>query len=128
MSDHDDKAALRRSIRAGREATTGEWRDRAAAEVIERLVGLLDDRVATVMSYLAFGAELDLGGLHDRVLAGGGRLVVPRVHGRLIEPVEYRDDIELVTSRFGIAEPVGEPVDPYSIDVVLVPAVCFECP
>jgi 5-formyltetrahydrofolate cyclo-ligase len=78
------------------------------------------------MSYMAFGAEPDLGAFHTAIFAADSRLIVPRVSGRIIEPVEYRPGTELVVSRFGIAEPVGEPIDPLTIDVVLVPAVCFD--
>jgi 5-formyltetrahydrofolate cyclo-ligase len=127
MDGSDDKAALRRLVRGRRDAM-GE---RARADASALVVGHLRTQLAahlgsTVMSYMAFGAELDLGDLHDMILAAGGRLIVPRVSGRLIEPVEFRPGIDVLVSRFGITEPVGEPIDSLAIDVVLVPAVCFD--
>ncbi len=81
---------------------------------------------ATVMSYLAFGAELDLTAFHEAILSAGGRLVMPRVNGSVIEPVEFRADGAVAVSAFGIREPLGDPIDPGQIDLVVVPAVCFD--
>ena len=127
MDAHGDKASLRRMVREQREAMSEPARTSAASQVVGHLVAELMPQVGRiVMSYMAFGPELDLHEFHDVILATGGRLVVPRVNGRIIEPVEFRPGTELVVSRFGIAEPVGEPIDPLTIDVVLVPGVCFD--
>ncbi len=128
----DEKAMLRARVKLTRDATTTEWR-MAAARAVERhlagVVGPLGGR--TVMSYLAFGTELDLDGFHDRAIRAGAALVVPRVNGPVIEAVAYLPGTglpgtELPVSRFGIREPVGEPIDPVEIDIVLVPALCFD--
>ena len=132
-----EKASLRRMVRERREAMSGRARRAASSQVVRLLTELTPpicagwtlDEVpigSTVMSYMAFGPELDLGEFHNVIVAAGGRLVVPRVNGRIIEAVECRPGTPLVVSRFGIAEPVGEPIDPLTIDVVLVPAVCFD--
>lgn len=122
-----DKASLRQTIRDRRESMGIVARGDASARVVRHLLdGLSSQLGSTVMSYMAFGAELDLQALHQAIFAAGGRLIVPRVAGRMIEPVEYRPGTELVASRFGIAEPVGEPIDPLTVDLVLVPAVCFD--
>ncbi len=127
MERHGEKAALRNRVRHDREAMGVMARRDASSLVVGHLLGELRAALgSTVMSYMAFGAELDLGAVHQALLAAGGRLIVPRVSGRIIEPVEVRPGTEFVVSRFGIAEPVGEPIDPLTIDVVLVPAVCFD--
>ena len=78
------------------------------------------------MAYLAFGSEADLSGVIAAVGDSGGRVVLPRVEDGRIVPVELTDGTALVTSAYGIDEPVGPPIAPDALDVVLVPGVAFD--
>ena len=85
-----------------------------------------------VLSYMAFGSELDLDELHRELLLQGRLLVAPRVpaQGRVLELRQVADlKQDLAPSRWGIPEPLPERcplVDPAQIDLVLVPGVAFD--
>jgi len=55
-------------------------------------------------------------------------IAVPRVNFKTdeLESLAYTTDVELCENAWGIREPVGgEMIDPQTIDVVLVPLLCF---
>lgn len=121
----DAKRQLRTLVRSRRAAWPPERRRDASAQLGDHLVRLcrLD---GTVMTYLAFGSEADLSPVIAATRAGGGRIVVPRVEDRAIVPVELVEDATLVTSAYGIDEPLGTAIPADEIDVVLVPGVAFD--
>lgn len=129
----DAKTALRAAQVARRDGLTLQARAAAAAAIVARVRNLPAwQRARGVLSYMAFGSELDLGALHLEVLQQGRLLVAPRVpaQGRALELRQVVDlTQDLAPSRWGIPEPLPERcplVDPTQIDLVLVPGVAFD--
>jgi 5-formyltetrahydrofolate cyclo-ligase len=120
-----EKDELRARVRARRDGLTAEERAHASSRICAE-IGARYPLVGTVMSYLAFGSEVDLSDVHDAVFAAGGRMVVPRVEAPRIVAVELVPGEDARVSRFGIREPAGPEVEPAEIDLVLVPGVAFD--
>lgn len=78
---------------------------------------------ATVMAFAAMPSEPDTDGLFARLDRDGKRLVLPRLVGAAIEPALVGPG--LVAGQWGIGEPTGDPVDPDTIDLVIVPGLAF---
>jgi 5-formyltetrahydrofolate cyclo-ligase len=79
----------------------------------------------TVMAYLAFRNELDLGLLFQ--LLPDIQWVLPRIQGQRMVLHPY-DPQRLVRHPYGMLEPRADApiVDPQDVDVVLVPGVSFD--
>ena len=127
------KTALRAAQVARRDGLTPQARVASASAISARLRSLPAwQRARGVLSYMAFGSELDLGELHCELLQQGRLLVAPRVpaQGRALELRQVADlTQDLAASRWGIPEPQPERcplVDPAQIDLVLVPGVAFD--
>ena len=127
------KTALRAAQVARRDGLKPELRAAATAAIVARVRSLPAwQRARGVLSYMAFGSELDLDALHRELLQQGRLLVAPRVpaQGRALELRQVVDlTQDLAPSRWGIPEPLPERcplVDPTQIDLVLVPGVAFD--
>jgi len=122
------KRALRREVRARRDAMPPEERERLGQAVARNLLALPEVRQAsTVMAFSSFGSEVDSGPIIEQLARDGRRVVLPRVEGRTIVPVGYRSGDPVKPSSFGALEPAaGEPVGPEEIDVVVVPGLAFD--
>ena len=122
------KRALRREVRAHRDAMPPEERERLGQAVARNLLALPEVRQAsTVMAFSSFGSEVDSGPIIEQLARDGRRVVLPRVEGRTIVPVGYRSGDPVKPSSFGALEPAaGEPVGPEEIDVVVVPGLAFD--
>lgn len=87
--------------------------------------------IQTVHTYLSVAAQNEintsaiiryLGFRHP-----GIRIVVPKVNGGGLMHFYYEEETELELNQWGIPEPVqAEPADLLSIDLVLVPLLCFD--
>jgi 5-formyltetrahydrofolate cyclo-ligase len=127
------KTALRAAQVARRDGLTAEQRAVATAAIVARVRSLPAwQRARGVLSYMAFGSELDLYALHRELQQQGRLLVAPRVpaQGRALELRQVVDlTQDLAPSRWGIPEPLPDLcplVDPAQIDLVLVPGVAFD--
>ncbi|MEX1106763.1 MAG: 5-formyltetrahydrofolate cyclo-ligase [Ilumatobacteraceae bacterium] len=77
----------------------------------------------TVMAFASMPSEPDTDGLLARIERDGKVGVLPRLDdGRI---VAVRMTGAVTTGQFGIREPVGPPIDPTTIDLVIVPGVAF---
>lgn len=70
--------------------------------------------------YNSFGAETDTKNIIASLISRGKRVLLPRVEGDEMVPVEYREGDELAKSAFGVYEPQGQAYTG-KIDVVIVP-------
>ena len=127
------KRALRQAILARRDALDTGWRRGASPVIFERLAALPPVRAARrLLAYHSFGSEPETPLFLERVLAGGGRLLLPRIvrATRTLALHEVRDlDADLIPGPWGIREP--DPVrcpgiDPAEVDLILVPGVAFD--
>lgn len=112
-------AAIRASIPAPE-------RDQAATRIGETLIMMVRD-AGTVMAFLSFGSELPTDQIVQALHDGGHQMALPHVEGKAVVPVAYAPGDPLEHAAFGIREPAKmEPIDPASIDVVLVPGLAFD--
>ena len=101
-------------------------RELRSIDLWTQLAALPEYRAAsTVMAFASMSTEPDTDGLFARLARDGKTLVLPRIEtdGDRIVPVVAGDAFR--DGRWGIREPLGEPCDPASIDVVVVPGVAF---
>lgn len=76
-----------------------------------------------VMAFNSTHTEPDTDGLHARLARDGKTLILPRIEPAGIVAVAAGGGTR--RGQFGIVEPLGEPIDPATIDLVVVPGVAF---
>jgi 5-formyltetrahydrofolate cyclo-ligase len=76
-----------------------------------------------VMAFASMPTEPDTDGLMLRLARDGKVVVLPRMEDAEIVPCLLGE--RLVAAQWGIREPTGDPVDPASIDLVVVPGLAF---
>lgn len=83
-----------------------------------------------IMSYLAFGGEVDLAALHTILRDQGKKLCFPICgENGFMQPLSPRDQNSWVTGKYGILRPAAEHsdlIEPENIDIVLTPCVAFD--
>ena len=123
-----DKPQLRRQFCSLRECLPAEGVAAASAALCRRFAGwTVMGKARTVLAYLAFRNEPDLGLLFD--LLPHVRWAVPRIEEQERHLVLHPyDPARLVRHRFGMLEPATDlpQVDPATLDLVLVPGVAFD--
>jgi 5-formyltetrahydrofolate cyclo-ligase len=126
------KAALRRTVLAARDALSADARADLDRRITERLLALAPLAQAhAVLAYLSFGSEFGTAGLLAHLFERGARVALPRVN-RQSKQLElyFVDDLAADTTAgvWGISEP-----DPArctvarcdAIDLILAPGVAF---
>ena len=115
------KADLRKRMRLVRDTVDDRlirsvqlWAQLAATDAYQN--------ATVVMAFVGVNGEPDTDPLRARLAADGKVVVLPRVEGRQMHAVMGPPE---VVSAFGIPEPVGDAVDPMSIDLVVVPGLAF---
>ncbi|MDD9989643.1 MAG: 5-formyltetrahydrofolate cyclo-ligase [Spirochaetaceae bacterium] len=124
----DDRGSLRGRARRTRDAIPAAERARLSAQVCARARSLLEAAGAdTVLVYVSFRSEVETAGLIAE-LRRTHRVAAPRVAASGRMEAMLLSDQPLVRSRLGIMEPppTAAPVEPASIDAVLVPGLAFD--
>lgn len=126
-----DKQELRKIMLAKRRALSEQEQAVASAAICRRLAKVLAANPrGAVLSYLAYGREVDLGALHQELWRQGRALAVPRTHGLppgQMEAAQYLPQTELTKIALGVWEPLtAAALDPAEIGVVLAPGVAFD--
>lgn len=121
-----DKKALRRTIRALKREVTPEQRERESRLVFSTIESLRAFNDAKrILLYYSLPDELPT---HDVVArwTKTKQVFLPRVNGDELDILPF--DGQLSTSeQFGIGEPDGgSPIDPSTLDLVIVPAVALD--
>lgn len=126
------KKATRSRILAARDALGEDERKRLSAAISRRLIELPEFGSArSVAGYLSFGSEFDSAAFVAAVLAGGKRLLLPRIdraHKVMHFHVVTELQGNLVAGTWGIMEP--DPrccarADLNEVDLMLVPGLAF---
>lgn len=126
-----DKQELRKKMLAWRRGLTEDEQQAASQAVCAKLAEVLAANPdGVVLSYLAYGREIDLTELHRELWRQGRRLAVPKTcglpQGEMVA-VEYTAESELVKVGLGVLEPQGaREVTPEEISVVIAPGVAFD--
>ncbi|HHP50967.1 MAG TPA: 5-formyltetrahydrofolate cyclo-ligase [Moorella mulderi] len=127
------KNHLRKKMMALRRAIPEPIRQEKSRKIREKLFSLSEwQRAQRIMSYVSFGSEVDTHQVIKQALAQGKRvavpLCIPQVKGLMaVEIEDFPGD--LVPGTMGILEPKPDriyPVDPESLDLILVPGVAFD--
>lgn len=124
------KQELRKIMLQKRRMVTAEQQQAASAAVCRKLADVLQKYPdGAVLSYLAYGKEIDLTPLHRELWRQGRTLAVPRTFGMplgVMLAVSYKPDTQLQKTPLGVLEPLTEPeIDPADIGVVIAPGVAF---
>lgn len=121
------KRTLRREVRALRDALPAEDQSAKSEAIARRLLELPElGRARTVLAFSSFGSEVDTAPLLELLVARGGRVLLPRIEGGEIVPVEWRPGVESRRAPFGAEEPLGPASDPAGVELVVTPGVAFD--
>jgi 5-formyltetrahydrofolate cyclo-ligase len=117
-----DKPTLRRRMRQVLELV--DDREMRSVELWAKVAALDAYTEATaVMAFASMPTEPSTEGLFARLERDGKQLILPRMQGDVIVAVAAGGGF--ATGPWGIREPIGDPVDPSVIDLVLVPGAAF---
>ncbi len=124
-----DKEALRRAMRARRQALAQGEQEAAAQAALDLLRGYAPYRQAkTVLAYMACRGEMGLAPALLDILESGKTLLLPRCEAAGgMTARRVRDPAQLTPGAYGIPEP-GEDCEilpPQAIDLILVPGAAF---
>lgn len=126
-----EKKRQRRLVLGAREALTEAEREAFSLSVCQKLAAHPAVAGASViLSYMAFGAELDLRPFHEEMERRGKILAFPvtRSDGRM-EAYRPGSEEEWTRGAFGIETPLADParhIEPEEIDIVVVPCLAFD--
>lgn len=125
------KTALRDRMMTERAALPSTARARASATIARRLSSLPELQTAgTVLAYVAFGTEVDLGAYLTGLLEDGRRLCLPWVDGPQLRIARVRDLArDLAPGWRGVPEPREDrrrESDPATVDAVVTPGLAFD--
>ena len=113
------KDELRYKYKIKRKYFQHAQREVADGAIADNVLALFGDK-NTFFIYYSFGAEADTKKLIASLISLGKRVLLPRVEGDEMVPVEYHLNDGLKKSAFGTLEPQGQAYTG-AIDVILVP-------
>jgi len=121
------KVELRREMKTKRGQLETEQIQHDCITIARRLNDLLPvQKARAIMGYATIQNEVNLESFYEEQLKLGKTILLPRVEGNQIKPVEWKGWQETTISSFGIREPRGECFSTAKIDVVLVPGLAFD--
>lgn len=126
----EEKAALRRVVRARLSAMTPAEREESDGALFRRFLALPQLAAAeTVLLFYGMGTEPDTARLIPALLDRGQQVLLPRcLPGHGLEARLVTRESALIRHRYGMLEP-GEDctlVPREKIDLILVPGLCFD--
>lgn len=119
---------MRREMMERREQMTRAEAENYSQAIVAKLMDLRPlGQARTIMAFAGMGNEVDLTSHFEHWQAAGRRVLLPRVEpAGALAAVEFRGWEQTRRSGFGVREPLGPPVDPVDIDVVIVPGLVFD--
>ncbi|NLV22786.1 MAG: 5-formyltetrahydrofolate cyclo-ligase [Syntrophomonadaceae bacterium] len=121
------KAILRSEMKEKRKLLAPEQVQQAGITIARRLNDLLPvQKARTIMGYAPMQNEVNLESFYEQQHQLGKTILLPRVEGDQIKPVEWQGWPETKVSSFGIREPLGDAYPLAEIDVVLAPGLAFD--
>jgi 5-formyltetrahydrofolate cyclo-ligase len=126
-----NKDVLRRQIRLALKEMTDAQRAEQSAAVARQVIALEEFQAADpIFLYVAIGLEVATASVAEAAWRAGKTVLVPRVDWkrRRMDAIPCRSlDEGLVEGRYGLLEPAaGEPVDPETIELIVVPGLAFD--
>lgn len=128
ISDWEQRQVLRREMSARRGQMPRAQVEEYSRSIAVKLMVLQPLHQAhAIMAFAGIDNEVDLKPQIALWQAEDRRILLPRVEpGGGLAAVEFHGWQHTHRSRFGIQEPLGEPVDPGDIEVVIVPGLVFD--
>ena len=124
------KLEIRRSILERLKKQSPKTRVRKSRDIEERLFKRKAFRKAKViMFYASLPEEVNTHRMIERALRLGKRVVLPRLDGKRLQPIEIHDmRKDVAAGRFGILEPrkTLRTITPRDIDLVIAPGIAFD--
>ncbi len=80
----------------------------------------------SVMLYMSIGSEVFTLPLLSKAIEESKKIILPKVKGKHIIPIEVNEKFKLISSFGGILEPEAEEVYTGTIDLCIVPLVAFD--
>jgi 5-formyltetrahydrofolate cyclo-ligase len=123
------KLALRKQMRAVRDALPRSACDTRSAEITERLFALGElERAATVLAFASICNEVRTRPSMEAAWAAGKSVALPRVVGDELQLHLVDSETVLVEGSFSVPEPPAEAVriSPDEVDFALVPALAID--
>ncbi|MFL5798140.1 MAG: 5-formyltetrahydrofolate cyclo-ligase [Actinomycetota bacterium] len=122
------KEELRARMRRARAGLPPAERLTAARRIEDLVLGLpAVNGARTVLMFYSFGSEVPTSGIAERLLAGGGRVLLPFLEADAMEAAEVRPGESLVHTSYGPKEPARRvAVDPATVDAVVTPGLAFD--
>ena len=126
-----DKQLQRNSAKAVRKSLSERDRKDFNLAISKKLASLpVIASAAVIMSYMAFGVELDLALFHQEMLRAGKKLAFPVTYEqRRMEAYIPQGDDAWMVGTYGIRTPISQKsllVDPKDISLIVVPCVAFD--
>jgi len=122
------KKQIRKEMKERRQQLSPAQVEQLSRQVRQRVEELYPVQEASnIMAYASIGNEVNLLPLLEKWRQEGRTILLPRVEsGGRMEAVIWTGWDRIKSGPFGIREPLGEPFDPASIDVVLTPGLVFD--
>ncbi|MDA8169460.1 MAG: 5-formyltetrahydrofolate cyclo-ligase [Nitrospiraceae bacterium] len=124
-----DKGAFRAGALKRRASLTAGQKLSNDNAIRQRLSGLDEFKAAgTILFYASFKSEVETMPLIEQALAGGKKILLPKVKGGGLELFEIKETAGLAKGFMGIPEPTGKerPASVDEADIVIVPGVAFD--
>ena len=120
-----NKAEVRKYVKQLK-AEMSESRKLAEATIVWQKVEMLDEfkKAKNILLYYSLHDELPTHEFVER-WHKGKNIYLPKVSGEDLQIIKY-DGTNLQQGSFKIYEPVGEPVEPSIIDIIIVPGIAFD--
>ncbi len=119
------KEELRNKLLTKREIYPNWQED--SEKIINKFLSFIDlSNFHTVMLYYPYRREVDTKPLITKLLNLGKKVILPKVSGLDLKPIQIKDLDSLVVGYAGIKEPIGKEINPQEIDMIVVPAVAYD--
>lgn len=121
-----DKDALRRALRARRDALALDARSDGSRRIASYALAFVPPVCSRVALYAAVGSEVDTEPLFSALRDRQTEVYLPRCRGNMLEFAVTATLESLLRGNYGIPEPDGPATDIATFDAVIVPGLGFD--
>lgn len=129
MIDIENKKLIRKNIIKKRDDINRVGKEKLENEIIAKFINGDEYKNAKIIfSYIGFGSEINTKVIIKDALNKGKVVYVPKVKGREMLLIKIDSLENLVTSSYGILEPIGDKsdLDVNKLDLIIMPGVAFD--
>ncbi len=128
METTASKEEIRRELKLRRCSLKREEKHRYDSELSKNIAEVVEFKSAgSILFFFPVKGEPNILPLLQQCLSKGREVLLPAVEGEELIPKRVESLTALNKGKFGIPEPMdGDPVDPSSIELILVPGLAFD--